>query len=169
MRLGFYEPIKNMLGETDPKYTPIWMKFLAGSLAGGIGSVFGNPFDLLKIRMQAWESSQSQRLTWHARSVYENFGVAGFFKGLQAAILRAMILNACQLGTYDHVKHTILRLQLLKDGAACHFASSICAGLVMAVATSPVDVIKTRLMNQPTGNDAPRQYSGFADCLKKIY
>lgn len=62
-----------------------------------------------------------------------------------------MILNACQLGTYDHVKHTILRLQLLKDGAGCHFASSIVAGIVMGIATSPVDVIKTRLMNQSTG------------------
>jgi len=35
----------------------------------------------------------------------------------------------------------------LKDGPLCHFASSICAGIVMGIATSPVDVIKTRLMN----------------------
>jgi len=32
------------------------MKFAAGSMAGGIGSVIGNPADLLKIRMQAHES-----------------------------------------------------------------------------------------------------------------
>jgi len=68
-----------------------------------------------------------------------------------------MILTAAQLGTYDHIKHTILRLHLLTDGPACHFASSICAGIVMATATSPVDIIKTRLMNQPTG----KEYSPF--------
>jgi hypothetical protein len=71
---------------------------------------------------------------------------------VQANVFRAMILTAAQLGTYDHIKHTILRLHLLADGPACHFSSSICAGIVMATATSPVDIIKTRLMNQPTGN-----------------
>jgi hypothetical protein len=86
-------------------------------------------------------------LRWHARAVYTNFGFIGYFKGLQAAIIRASIVNACQLGTYDHVKHAILRLKLLKDGPLCHFASSMTAGVVVALATSPVDVIKTRLMN----------------------
>lgn len=89
---------------------------------------------------------------WHSRQIYGSFGISGFYKGLQAAVFRAMILNACQLGTYDHVKHTILRMKLLRDGPICHFVSSICAGIVMGIATSPVDVIKTRLMNQSTGN-----------------
>jgi hypothetical protein len=55
IRLGLYEPFKIMLGETDPKHTPLWMKFAAGSLSGAVGSVIGNPFDTLKVRMQAWE------------------------------------------------------------------------------------------------------------------
>jgi Zn-dependent protease len=90
-------------------------------------------------------------LTWHTKTVYNSFGITGFYKGVQANVFRAMILTAAQLGTYDHIKHTILRLKLLSDGPSCHFASSICAGIVMATATSPVDIIKTRLMNQPTG------------------
>ena len=60
---------------------------------------------------------------------------------------RATILNMCQLGTYDSVKHSIIRNGVLSDGAGCHLMSSLCAGIVMAVATSPVDLIKTRLMN----------------------
>jgi len=48
-----------MLGETDPKHTPLWLKFAAGSLSGGVGSVIGNPFDMLKVRMQAWEGSNT--------------------------------------------------------------------------------------------------------------
>ncbi len=63
---------------------------------------------------------------------------------------RAMILNASQLGTYDHIKHTLLNYNIVKDGLTCHLASSICAGIVMAIATSPVDLVKTRLMNQPS-------------------
>ncbi len=55
LRLGLYEPFKALLGETDPKNTPLWMKFVAGSMSGFVGSVVGNPTDLLKVRMQAWE------------------------------------------------------------------------------------------------------------------
>jgi hypothetical protein len=55
LRLGLYEPFKALLGETDPKNTPLWMKFAAGSMSGFVGSVVGNPTDLLKVRMQAWE------------------------------------------------------------------------------------------------------------------
>jgi solute carrier family 25 protein 14/30 len=164
LRLGLYEPFKQLLGETDPKNTPLWMKFTAGSMSGLVGSVVGNPTDLLKVRMQAWEG-HPQSLSWHTRTVYHNFGLTGFYKGLQANVFRAMILTAAQLGTYDHIKHTILRLNLLADGPSCHFASSICAGVVMATATSPVDIIKTRLMNQPV--DA-KLYTGFVDCLAKI-
>jgi solute carrier family 25 protein 14/30 len=57
IRLGLYEPFKIMLGETDPKNTPLWLKFAAGSMAGAVGSVAGNPADMLKVRMQAWEST----------------------------------------------------------------------------------------------------------------
>ena len=73
MRLGLYEPFKAMLGETDPKNTPLWMKFMAGSMSGFVGSVVGNPTDLLKVRMQAWEG-QPKSLIWHSKSVHENFG-----------------------------------------------------------------------------------------------
>lgn len=59
IRLGLYEPFKYLLGETDPRNTPLWMKFAAGSMSGAVGSVVGNPFDMLKVRMQAWEGQQS--------------------------------------------------------------------------------------------------------------
>jgi len=51
IRLGMYEPFKNMLGGTDPKNTPIYIKMLAGSLSGMIGSSLANPTDILKVRM----------------------------------------------------------------------------------------------------------------------
>lgn len=93
LRLGLYEPFKEMLGETDPKNTPLWMKFVAGSLAGFVGSVIGNPTDMLKVRMQAWESSPKS-LLWHVKTVHSSFGIVGFYKGVEANVLRATILNA---------------------------------------------------------------------------
>jgi hypothetical protein len=51
MRLGLYDPIKILVGATLDA-SPL-KKFLAGAIAGAIGSLFGNPFDLLKVRMMA--------------------------------------------------------------------------------------------------------------------
>jgi hypothetical protein len=51
--------------------------------------------------------------------------------------------------TDDHVKHTILDLGVLKEGVPLHFWSGVVAGFAVAVTTSPVDTIRTRLMNQP--------------------
>jgi hypothetical protein len=69
LRLGLYEPFKGLLGETDPKHTPMWVRFVAGSMSGFVGSVAGNPTDLLKVRMQAWPG-KPESLIWHSKRVY---------------------------------------------------------------------------------------------------
>jgi len=51
LRLGMYEPFKRLLGATDPKNTPFYLKFMAGGMSGFIGAALANPTDLLKVRM----------------------------------------------------------------------------------------------------------------------
>lgn len=57
------------------------------------------------------------------------------------------MLNATKLATYDHIKHTLINLKILHDGYLCHFVSSVCAGVCIAIVTAPIDIIKTRIMN----------------------
>ena len=45
LRLGLYEPCKIAFGCTTPETTTFIKKFLAGSAAGALGSLAGNPFD----------------------------------------------------------------------------------------------------------------------------
>jgi hypothetical protein len=45
LRLGLYGPIKTLMG--IKKDSNFFMKFLAGSAAGAIGSTVGNPFDVV--------------------------------------------------------------------------------------------------------------------------
>ena len=52
LRLGLYEPYKQMLGYSDRKNTPVWVKLAAGLMSGGTGSVISTPMDLLKVRLQ---------------------------------------------------------------------------------------------------------------------
>ncbi len=96
--------------------------------------------------MQAWEG-EPHSLRWHIREVYHQCGIKGFYQGLGPTIIRAILLNATKLATYDHIKHSLINYGILKDGYACHFVASVCAGVCIAIVTSPVDMVKTYLMN----------------------
>ena len=80
LRIGLYEPMKGLTGADQPG-AGIMSKFLAGALAGGIGSCFGNPFDVLKTRMMANEGAD-RSVGSFAKEVYESNGIGGFYKGI---------------------------------------------------------------------------------------
>ena len=80
LRLGLYDPIKTIIQGAD-KEISIAGKFLAGGIAGGIGSLAGNPFDVLKTKMMANVES-SEGVKYFANDIYKSQGYAGFYKGL---------------------------------------------------------------------------------------
>jgi len=98
LRLGLYEPIKGIVGAKD-KDAHFLKKFAAGCLAGAIGSLVGNPFDVLKTRMMA--STEGTSFGAEAKSLMDSQGVAGFYRGIDANISRAMVLNGTKMACYD--------------------------------------------------------------------
>jgi len=52
---------------------------------------------------------------------------------------------------YDHSKQTFLKRGIMVEGLPLHLTCSIIAGFANAVATAPIDVIKTRLIKQSMG------------------
>ena len=81
LRLGLYEPMKAVTG-ADKKDAGFLSKFCAGALAGGIGSIAGNPFDVLKTRMMAYEGAENRGVGYFAAEVHKSQGLAGFYKGI---------------------------------------------------------------------------------------
>lgn len=162
LRIGLYDPIKTVLGLK--KDSNFFLKFGAGSLAGAIGSIAGNPFDVLKTRLMASEEAgQTVRRT--ARELYSAQGVPAFYRGLQANVMRAMVLNGTSLACYDQIKGMIDATGIIKNELVVQFFSAFAAGFFMATTVSPFDLVRTRLMNQPPG---VKQYKGFVDCVLKI-
>ena len=80
LRIGLYEPMKSFTGGDQPG-AGILSKFLAGALAGGIGSCVGNPFDVLKTRMMANEGAD-RGLGSFVSEVYNAQGIGGFYRGI---------------------------------------------------------------------------------------
>ncbi|XP_002966666.2 mitochondrial substrate carrier family protein ucpB isoform X1 [Selaginella moellendorffii] len=172
IRMGLYEPLKRMLGADNPSHTPLWIKITAGSLAGVIGSAVANPTDVVMVRMQAPTSSQGG---WHYKgplhafsSIARTEGIQGLYRGVVPTMQRAAILNAVQVPAYDHTKHTLLNAGIVREGIVCHLISSMVAGLATAIAISPVDLIRTRIMQQAVDSKGDGVfYSSSLDCLWK--
>jgi len=163
IRLGLYEPAKGWVG-ADAKDAGAFRKFAAGAIAGGIGSTVGNPFDVLKTRMMAYEGTEPRGFGYFFSDVMKNQGVGGFYKGIEANVMRAMVLNATKMGVYDICKGH-LKNSGFKDGMQLQFMSAFTAGFFMTCTVSPFDIMRTRLMNQPADK---KIYNGFADCFAKI-
>jgi solute carrier family 25 uncoupling protein 8/9 len=77
-------------------------------------------------------------------------------------IIRNSIINAAEIATFDQAKDMILRAKLMEDGNLCNLVCSSIAGFTACIVGSPVDVLKTRIMNARTG-----EYSGVLDCIRK--
>ena len=163
LRLGLYGPIKKALN--IQKDSNFFMKFLAGSLAGGLGSIVGNPFDVLKTRMIASEGKVQQTLIQTAIDLYKNQHIPGFYRGLQANVMRACVLNGTKMACYDQISYMIKKTETVPTGLPTQFVSAFGAGFFMATTVAPFDMVRTQLMNQPMDR---KIYTGFSDCVFKI-
>jgi len=169
LRLGLYDRIKIFLGEDKNRVIPfpLWKKLIAGSLSGSIGAAIATPVDLIKVRMQADSSSTTPvyKNTLHAfQEIINKEGFFGLFKGMFPTVSRAAFISAAMTPTYDHTKYLLLKYNWLdKDDYKAHICGALIAGFVMTVVSSPIDVVKTRIMNQQVGT-----YKNSWDCFVKV-
>jgi len=165
LRLGLYEPIKVMVGAGDAS-APFYKKFLAGSAAGAIGSVAGNPFDVLKTKMMTASGREVPSIVKTAKELFANQGIGGFYRGIDSNIARAMVLNGTKMACYDTTKGIVVEMTgLSKTALPTQFLSAVAAGFFMTCTVSPFDMVRTRLMNQPAD---VKIYSNAFDCAMKI-
>jgi hypothetical protein len=162
VKLGAYAPVRNAIGAGDPDAS-IGLKFLAGALTGGFGSILGNPFDVLKTLAQT--NTKGTGLGTLVGQLYADQGIGGFYRGVQVNILRACILNATKMGVYDVTKGIVTeKTGWGRKDIKTSFSAAFVAGFFMTVTVAPSDMIRTKLMNQPTDK---KIYDGFVDCAKK--
>ncbi|CAG8539880.1 17858_t:CDS:2 [Gigaspora rosea] len=137
MRFGVYDKLKMMLSNNG----------------GSIGGAFGNPADLVMVRMQ-----NDAKLPLELRRNYKNAfdglyqiikkeGLKGLTRGMGPNVNRAIFMNSSQLASYEQFKQMLLETRLFHDNVVTHFTSSFLAGFVATTICSPIDVVKTRTMN----------------------
>jgi hypothetical protein len=144
---------------------PFALKFAAGAASGSIGSCVGNPWDVLKTMMQA-NKGKSVSLSHLASKLYADQGVGGFYRGIQANIARACVLNGTKMAVYDVAKgYVSSSAGWTRKDPRTIFCSATISGFFMTCTVSPFDMLRTRLMNQPTDK---KLYNGFVDAAVKV-
>jgi len=158
LRVGLYLPIRNIFtGELPEGQNPLlFHKICAGMSSGAIAIAIANPTDVLKIRLQAQGSLPvaERRYTGTldcAKKIFKADGIRGLWVGVIPNMMRNSIINAAELASYDQFKQIAVQNFGQKDSLPLHIACSFGAGFNAVCVGSPVDVLKTRLMNKVPG------------------
>lgn len=143
----------------SPSHRSLPTLVLMASTSGFLGGIAGNPADVINVRMQhdpALPASQRRNyrnaLDGLIRMTREE-GPRSLFRGVWPNSLRAVLMTASQLASYDFLKTLLIRKTGMQDDWTAHLAASIGAGFVATTVCSPVDVVKTRIMSAEGGKE----------------
>lgn len=162
-RLGLYDPLRTWLSSviTPPcqddhantaKPTPLFaVKLVASLSSGAIGAIVGNPFELIKVRMQQNDNRAYHNAFDALRRIIIDEGFFALWTGTYPAIWRGALLTSSQLATYDATKTFLKERASLHEGVVAHLGAAMMAGLVTTTVSTPADVVKSLVMHsRPT-------------------
>jgi len=164
LRLCLYDYVRDFFhmkvqnGQGNP-----WLvtKVCAGLSTGAMAMCVAQPTDVVKIRFQ----SQPGRYASMGSAFVEiakTDGAAGLWKGLAPNVVRNATINAAELATYDQFKQIIVDWTPLDDTqTATHWCAALAAGFLAVVIGSPIDVVKTRIMNAAKGQEYANMFQAF--------
>lgn len=149
VRIGIYEELKHRFSPDASFLTLCAMAAMSG-FAGGVA---GNFADVLNVRMQ-----NDTSLPIHERRNYKHIvdglvrmtsteGFQSWFRGWLPNSGRAALATTAQLASYDATKAWLMKRLAVEDSLGMQLSASFVAGLTAATVTSPLDVVKTRLMS----------------------
>ncbi|KAI8808770.1 mitochondrial substrate carrier family protein [Cladochytrium replicatum] len=166
LRMGFYPFFKSFLQSADEKDISLTKKVVAAGAGGAVAAMIASPSDLVKVRMQA-VPPRYHRMRDAFIEIAKTEGWKGFYRGVSPNTQRAIFVTGSQLPSYDQSKRVLLSTGYFQEGFLLHSMCSMVSGLVAATASSPMDVVKSRFMNQEFVGGKGSRYSSTWDCLVK--
>jgi solute carrier family 25 carnitine/acylcarnitine transporter 20/29 len=166
-----------MVGKSGDSEKLITLKdFVAGTIAGVLQVLVGQPFDIIKVRIQA--QSPTQPLYKNpldcAKKIYHNEGLYTFYRGTLSPLIGIGACVSIQFGINEACKRIVKKYQRDKNYPNPNHLTLLqlascgaVAGLVNAVVSIPVEHIRIKM--QVEGTKLIKKYTGSYDCLRKIY
>ncbi|KMT19607.1 hypothetical protein BVRB_1g012230 [Beta vulgaris subsp. vulgaris] len=159
--VGVYEPIKQKLLKIFPENFSALAHFSAGAIAGAASSIVRVPTEVVKQRMQTGQFATAPNAV---RMIVSREGFRGLYAGYGSFLLRDLPFDAMQFCIYEQIRlgYRLAARRELNDSENALIGAF--AGIVTGAITTPLDVIKTRLMIQ----GSTKQYTGIYDCVRTI-
>uniref|UniRef100_A0A4W5NGI3 Solute carrier family 25 member 14 n=3 Tax=Salmoninae TaxID=504568 RepID=A0A4W5NGI3_9TELE len=167
IKIGTYNTLKRLF-VTHPEDETMVINVFCGVVSGVLSSSLANPTDVVKIRMQAQGSLLQGSMMSNFINIYQTEGTRGLWRGVIPTAQRAAIVVGVELPVYDITKKHLIKSGTMGDTILTHFISSFTCGLAGALASNPVDVVRTRMMNQRVLSGNP-MYKGTLDGLMQTW
>ncbi|XP_039302538.1 mitochondrial basic amino acids transporter isoform X2 [Solenopsis invicta] len=140
------------------------LDFFAGCLGGCAGIMVGYPLDTVKVHMQTQDCRNPKyRGTWDClRTIFAKESVSGLYKGMTSPIAGVAVVNAIVFGVYGYTQRNLSD----PDRMSSYFLAGASAGIAQTPVSSPIELAKTRLQLQSTGQG---NVQGPMQCLRNVY
>lgn len=145
-------------------------KDLFAGAAGGVAQVLlGQPFDIVKVRLQTTFKYPSALSC--ASSILKNEGPLAFYKGTLTPLIGIGACVSVQFGAFHYARRAFEERNLHTNRPADlsytqYYLAGAFAGLTNSVLSGPIEHVRIRLQTQPHG--ASRLYNGPWDCIRKL-
>jgi solute carrier family 25 oxoglutarate transporter 11 len=157
-----------------------WKGFAQGAIGAMVGASASHPLDLIKVRMQIEGEAAASAgaaagprvgMVGLGRSIFQESGVPGLFRGLTASLFRQFFYSGGRFGVYDMLKSAAG----VQDGSGASpslvqlVGMAATAGAVGACVANPGDVAMVRM--QADGKLPPserRNYKHIGDALRRV-
>jgi len=155
--------------EIPERKSPSFAKeFLAGCIAGFSKIYTGQPFDIVKVRLQnAQANVQLSPLSVVSNIVKNEGGVIALWKGSLPPLLGVSAMASIQFGVNENVKRFFIQIngggKMSLDQL---FISGFLAGLANCIVSTPAEHFRIRIQTQSRLSPI---YKGSIDCMQKIF
>ncbi|KKA26985.1 hypothetical protein TD95_000521 [Thielaviopsis punctulata] len=141
----------------------------AGAVGGVAQVLLGQPFDIVKVRLQT--SSQYGSALSAASSIWKTEGPLAFYKGTLTPLLGIGACVSVQFGGFHQARRWFEQRNAAAGQPSTltypqYYAAGAFAGVANSVISGPIEHVRIRLQTQPHG--AARLYAGPWDCVRKL-
>ncbi|EPS72945.1 hypothetical protein M569_01807 [Genlisea aurea] len=160
---------KSILSKME-RFPPLLIPPAAGAMGNIASSAIMVPKELITQRMQAGAKGRSWEILLR---ILEKDGIWGLYAGYSATLLRNLPAGVLSYSSFEYLKAAVLRETRRPNMEP--FQSVVCgalAGAISASLTTPLDVVKTRLMTQVQGESMNKMtaatYEGVSSMVNLI-
>jgi solute carrier family 25 carnitine/acylcarnitine transporter 20/29 len=153
---------------TEKNNTSFIKEFFAGCIAGFSKIYTGQPFDIVKVRLQSVQGSVKPSPKAIMTNIIKNEGgPLALWKGSLPPLLGVSAMASIQFGVNENVKKAISKHNGGQKFSLNElFLAGSLAGAANCIVSVPAEHFRIRIQTQPKENPI---YKGSIDCMQKIF